>query len=72
MPDPGQRVLSPELHEQSPAALTPVGSALDAVGLDPVHVNSAVRFGCAVLMQVFALARHGVAVAAAPAPVDDA
>lgn len=53
--DPGKRVLSPELHEQSPAALTPVGRAFDAVGLDPVHVNSAVRFGCAALMQVFAL-----------------
>jgi uncharacterized membrane protein len=54
--DPGERVLSPELHEPETAALTPVGRALDGVGLDPVHANTAVKFGCAVLMQVFALA----------------
>ncbi len=55
MPDPGERVLSPRAARAEPGGAHPVGRALDAVGLDPVHVNSAVRFGCAVLMQVFAL-----------------
>ena len=48
-------MLSPELHEQAAAPLTPVGRALHGVGLDPVHVNNGVKLGGAVLMQVFAL-----------------
>ncbi|WP_156391049.1 MULTISPECIES: DUF2206 domain-containing protein [unclassified Nocardioides] len=53
--DPGPAELQPALHDQETAPPTALGSALDAVGLDPVHVNNAVKLGCALLMQGFAL-----------------
>jgi uncharacterized membrane protein len=52
---PGDAELSPALHEQATAPPTAVGDALDSVGLDPVHVDNALKLGSAVLMQVFAL-----------------
>jgi uncharacterized membrane protein len=55
VPEPGPRVAAPDLHEPATAPLTPVGRALDAVGLDPVHADNAMKLGCAALMQVVAM-----------------
>ncbi|MEP9362044.1 DUF2206 domain-containing protein [Nocardioides sp. CN2-186] len=55
VPDPGRAELSPTLHDQETAAPTAIGDAFDSVGLDPVHVNNALKLGCALVMQAFAL-----------------
>jgi uncharacterized membrane protein len=54
-PRPGPAQLRPEIVPAAHADPTPAGKALDAVGLDPVHVNNAARVACAALLQVFLL-----------------
>jgi uncharacterized membrane protein len=54
-PHPGPAELRPALHRPETAPLTPVGSAMDAVGLDPVTAATAAKYGGAVLFQLLVL-----------------
>ena len=52
---PGQPELRPEIVPAPKSALTPVGTLLDKVGIDPAKVNSAARVACAAFMQLLVI-----------------
>jgi uncharacterized membrane protein len=54
-PRPGPDELRPRLHDPETAPLTPIGRALDAVGLHPDSLATIAKLGGAILFQVLAL-----------------
>ncbi len=52
---PGRAELRPAIIPATKAPLTAFGRFLDSVGINPAHVNAAVKVACAALMQVFLL-----------------
>ncbi len=51
--NPGPEELRPPIVEASTMPLTPVGHALDAVGISAESVTNVAKLGCAALMQLF-------------------